>query len=136
MHTIDSSRMIMDSLFEWTVKILIIILIITLLCILFYIVSVAMERLFGWGCPSNEEAKVAIEKYVEIQLSEEYTLDVMEYTSLKHNAEFILSYIGTDESTDQKEEVIEKKISYYEIEKVISEDATKTRLMQEAEKNK
>ncbi len=107
-----------------------------LFCISALIVCLLGMIIFGWWCPSDKEAKVAVEKYAEIKLTDDYTLDAMEYESSEHNSKFIISYIGTNEDTGKKKEIIRKKVSYSEIEEVLSCDKTKKQLEKEAESNK
>ncbi|WP_341485420.1 hypothetical protein [Listeria seeligeri] len=85
------------------------------------------------GLPTDQEAKVATEKYVEIKLTDKYKLEAMDYEAEHGNLDFFISYIGVDEKTGDKKEVIEKKVSYSEIEETIAKDKKKEKLEKEAE---
>ncbi len=120
---------------ESLAKIKNIFLVFTVLCSIVIVVC-TIGLLFGWENPSEEEAEVAVEKYVKIKLADGYTLDAMEYEYTKNNGRFVISYLGTNETTGKKKEVIEKEVSYTEIEETISKDKMKQTLEKKAEKNK
>ncbi|WP_341485424.1 hypothetical protein [Listeria seeligeri] len=76
--------------------------------------------------PTDGEVEQIVPKYIEIQLGDNYVLKECEYTNCFSGIE--MSYIGINEETKERKEVIEECITFYEMEEVISKDKTKKRL--------
>ncbi|MBF2356049.1 hypothetical protein [Listeria seeligeri] len=116
---------------EWILEILYTIVV----CIvLFFFVYGVIIITFGES-PSDKEAKTVVEKYVDIQLADEYTLDAIDYETSFGNRYFTISYIGSNKKTGKKKEVMEEKVGLGDIESAISKDKKKGKLEKEVEKN-
>ncbi|MBC6304238.1 hypothetical protein [Listeria immobilis] len=75
---------------------------------------------------SDEEIEEIAPHYIQVELGEHYQLKTWEYTNSFFQTE--ISYIGVNEKTNKRKEVIHEKVTLHEMEETLAKEKTRKKL--------